>query len=188
MNILTKVVISLCLLLGGFITGLLFGKSQCASVTVQKVEYLPSDTVFVQVDKPVPYRVEVPKYDTITLEKYVILYKDTILTIDTFKVVQEFFKKKYYDQELINDSTGYIRLEQVVAMNEITSQKLTYVPVTKVVTNTIESKKKFQFGVGAEYITTTNELLLKGSVIYKQHYQFEAGIGNQKSIGFKYLF
>lgn len=187
-----KTIKSVLILLAGLIIGLYFGKKRCDAQYV--IQYLPSDTIFITDSFPVPYMVEVVKeVPKIYYQDKVVYKTDTVLVvqeIDTLKVLEEFFKRKYYDQELLSDSTGYIRLQQTVAMNSIESQTLTYLPPQqKIITY---SPKKIRYGIGADYRFSKDvqDVSIKGGILYQDRHHIEVGYSKNgvTSIGYNFIF
>jgi hypothetical protein len=164
------------------------------NITSSDTVYIYSDTIklFLTEKEIVPVKEIAVK--TIPVYYYIT---DTIYnaqTIDTLKIIAEFFTEKTYNQILLNDTTGYIRLYQVISMNSIKEQELTYLPPPQLLitnTNTINSLHKFRFGVGGEYVLSNqNDLYLKGAVLIKEKYLISAGLSlnKGKSIGVIYMF
>jgi len=156
--------------------------------------YLPQDTIRVHFTDTLIQVVREEIVKEIPIYYYI---HDTItqaMVIDTMKIIAEFFTRKFYDQVFVDDSTGYIRLKQTVAMNNIEEQELIYVPPDKEIQYIIKQGdiRKLRFLVGTEYHINTdrNDISLKGGVLYKDKYNVNLGISldNMKSIGINIIF
>ena len=175
-----------------FWAGTFFGKKNCPQIQ-EKIVYLPSDTTYIHItEKPDPLIVKIVEKVPEPYAVYDTLSKG--IKIDTAKIVVEFLKSKEWDQIFINDSTGYIRLQQVISMNEIQEQTLTYVPPPHKIMyqKIVNPVKKYRFTVGAEYLQNPDysDLSVKTGILYKEKINVNIGIsiGNTKSIGFGYIF
>jgi hypothetical protein len=186
--ILTGLVIILCILF------LWLMPQRCTkeNITSSDTVYVYSDTIklFLTEKEIVPVTEIAVK--TIPVYYYITDTIYNIQTIDTLKIIAQFFTEKTYNQILLNDSTGYIQLYQVISMNSIKEQELTYLPPPQLlITNTVNSLHKFMFGVGGEYVLSNqNDLYLKGAVLIKEKYLISAGLSlnKGKSIGIIYMF
>jgi len=174
-----------------FYVGRYVGRKNCEERVVKEIVYIKSDPQTIEIEKPVPYKVEVIKK---VPEPYAVI--DTVRfveLIDTAKIIAEFLTRKYYDQVLLNDTTGYIRLQQTVAMNIIEDQKLTYVPPPiQVVYRGLDDNPRLRWTVGGEFMFKNDrqDLVVKGGVYFRSHYLVTVGysMSNMKVIGFNYIF
>ena len=187
-EILFTVIIAVICVLLGLVIGKLVYKTECEERIVEIIEYLPSDTVYINVETPKPYKVEV-------IKEIPIHYFDTVtMKVDSAMIIADFLKKNYYDQVLLDDSTGYIRLQQIVSLNEIQEQNLTFVPITKVITREIYMTKTTKLSikplVGVEYRwNKDSDLAFKGGLQLNK-FQLELGysLNNVKSVGINKVF
>lgn len=190
-NIQTYLIIIVCFILGFFT-----GKS-CRSECTTVITKVNRDTIYIQPDT-IKITIEkekiVPKYiEKIT--KVPVQYIDTITNnIDSSKIVKEFLTAQHYDQVLVNDSRGYVRLKQIIAMNQIQQQDFIFNPPKQMIikeTNYVRDER-LRFSLGGEYNwhKDYNDFILKGGIVLKNTYQFQIGYGvnNTKSIGFNMLF
>jgi hypothetical protein len=184
--------------IASFCAGAYFGHLRHEASIIYETVYLPQDTVRIHLTDTVIYTalvreevirfVEVPKYyfvfDTLRMES----------VIDTAKIVAEFLMRRFYDQVFVDDSTGYIRLKQTVAMNAIQEQELIFVPAPKEITFVRQeiSPRTFRFSVGAEYhnLRNSSDLSLRGGVLYKDKFHVNVGLSldNMKTIGVNVIF
>lgn len=83
-----------------------------------KIEYLPGDTITrtntIKGDSiPVPYPVvEIQKEDS-------IVYVEVPAIIDSAGIILDYFAKRYYDIDIIDDSLLYVRIEAMVQENKL---------------------------------------------------------------------
>ncbi len=83
-----------------------------------KIEYLPGDTITktdtIKGDSvPVPYQVvKIEKEDS-------IVYVEVPALVDSAGIILDYFAKRYYDIDIINDSLLYVRIEALVQENKL---------------------------------------------------------------------
>ena len=159
--------------------------------------YIPFDTITVYLTDTMIRPVYVEKIKEIPACYYIL---DTIFfteKVDTAKIISEFFTRNYYDQVLVNDSTGYIRLRQTTEMNRIVVQDLTYKPPAKEIVYVTQGLKdrrflETRFTAGAEYMFESgrSDMFMKCGVIWKDKYHASIGysIDNKKSLGISVVF
>ena len=93
-------------------------QKECSSPNGGKVEYLPGETVVKTIVIPgdtveVPYPVvEVIKEDS-------IVYVEVPRVIDSSEIAKDYYARRYYDVDLIDDSLLYIRAEAMVSENKL---------------------------------------------------------------------
>ena len=79
--------------------------------TVLRIDTIPGDSIPYQVLKHVIKPVPVYTHFTDTVWKY--------RTVDTMAILRAYFETRHYDNVLLNDTSGYIRLLSHVTQNEI---------------------------------------------------------------------
>ncbi|WP_286984208.1 hypothetical protein [Haliea sp.] len=158
---------------GGF-----FLVDKCSAPTVitnTEIEY-KWDTIQTEVShyvpKPVPYPVEVVRWDTFKT------------SVDTAFILKDYFSKIFYRDSIVQDSVSII-IEDTVTRNRIVSRYLNYTLryPTKIVTNEVYVPKNEYF-YGAQLVSGREgfayigpELSLKTKT--NNLYQFGIGINNQ---------
>lgn len=170
------------LLLVGIGLGRLVLPTKEKVVTTTSYVTLPQKVVKVEV--PIPLLVE-------TVTEIPIYFIDTLtLQVDTATIIAEFLKVKMYDQVLVDDSTGYIRLKQVVKENALFDQELLFTPHQKTVTitRTVYNEKllsvwamggtdwKFQYPDISAGVLFKNNYLLGVGYNPSSHWSIKAGI------------
>ena len=193
------VVAAITFLLAGFVTGWHFANLRCPKYRTETV-YIQQDTVRVHLIDTLIVPVYSERIKEVPIRYYIVDSTDVAsrvtakTKIDTAAIIAEFLTKNFYDQVFVNDSTGYIRIKQTVEMNRITNQELVFVPapIREVHVFRESMPKNFRFGAGFDYVFKheQTDLFLKGSVLWKDRYQFGVGfsIDNWKSVNVGIVF
>ena len=176
-----------------------FGKSKCPKYQTQII-YIPQDTLKVHLTDTLIVPVYSERIKEIPVHYYIVDSTDVACRvsanakIDTAKIISEFFTRNFYDQILIDDSTGFIRIKQIVELNRITSQELIFKPADQKIVNVFREHqpKSLRFGAGFDYIFKHDhsDMLLKGTVFLKDRYMFGIGYSfdNMKNISVQIVF
>ena len=176
-----------------FWVGYYVGSMNRREIIVHETVYVPFDTIRIvtqvpfvvkeETIKPIP--VQYWRIDTVTLEA----------KVDTAKIIADFFVRKFYDQVFVEDSTGYIRLKQIVEMNAITEQELIFLPAPKQITyitiSAVQPEKKLRFSAGGQLLLSDkNDFMIQGGVLLNNrfHVNLGYGINNTKGLGLNIFF
>ena len=132
-----QIVISLILLILGFVIGYFCMKS---SVTKSEIKYVQLPPITDTIKVPDPYKVEIPSDPEYILKKDTI-YQDSIVyvheSIDTLAILEDWIKKRSYETVLFDvDTLGKMTVFTDIQYNKLQSLSYKYIPIQKEVTQT----------------------------------------------------
>lgn len=174
------------LILGGLILlagGFFIGRSTIKPKIVHDIEYIKGDSVKVEVPYPVPVQVVKP-IDTANVilackksGKYYELFpekvRDSIIYLtkqDSTDVIVDWATERYYEQKLFDiDTVGTATVKAKTQYNRLTWMEGTFVPVTKVVTETENVIKRYSPYIGTG-LTTQPTVLGEFGVFLEDKY------------------
>lgn len=163
--------------------------------------------------KPATVKIDGKKYDVIkntidtqylpsdpqiVLKKGKDIFHDTTIyvpipfdrPIDTMSILKDFFAKNIYKDTLkLNDSMGFVSINDTISQNKIISRKWTAILNQKTIKETVylreQPKTQLYFGLNASFNKTDVFSTLGTGVIMKTKtdnlYQLGIGVGNNKS-------
>ena len=102
-------------------------KCSVIRVPVEQVKYVQADSVVIEREKLVPYKIE--RTDTLTLVDTVYLDGDTQYVqqeVDTAEILKDYLSKVYYSDTLVNDSNVFLVVNDIVFMNRIHDRTIEY--------------------------------------------------------------
>lgn len=123
-----------------FILGYYTGRRTFTPQTVTEVKWMKGQTIRDSIDKPIPYKVEVPSDP-----KYI--YVDRVVPgepplVDTMAILADCILKRQYAVVLIdNDTVGYFKLYADVQYNKLQNTRYEFTPVIKT-TNTVTTVER----------------------------------------------
>lgn len=120
-----------------------------------KVELVYKDTtIYLKGDPvPVPYKVEVPDSIPVEVEKFLTSADSAKIANEYAKIFTKFNSKYSYSKVFKDDTTAFIKLDQVISQNKPIDQTLTFTDRTPIVyvTNKVKvSEKVFSLSGGIE--------------------------------------
>lgn len=163
MKVKTVIIFGIVVLILGFLLGRCSNINENIAKTKEVVKYVPSPyPVYDTIYKPKPYEVIKHERDTVYLSQ----------TIDTAKILDDYFLTKRYELDFSNDSVGVFKVNAEVSRNEFISAKSFIQPTYKTIIqeNTIYKVPPLQFYamVGSSLDFKTNKVSL--GVDLKQKY------------------
>lgn len=151
----TTLLIITILLIIVFFSGFFLGRKK--SIIKEVVKYEKSKPVIgdIQVSsshlkKEINLTVaDLPRYYFIP---YTVTERDTVMVLDTARVLTEHLKYREYNNTLFNSNElGKLDITTKIQFNELVGMSYNYTPIQKVITKTVE--KKFQPFVSVNYST-----------------------------------
>lgn len=112
-----------------FVAAILVMARKCSviRVPVEQVKYVQADSVVIERERLVPYKID--RADTLTLIDTVYLGGDTQYVkqeVDTAGILRDYLSRVYYSDTLVNDSNVFLVVNDVVFMNRIRDRTIEY--------------------------------------------------------------
>lgn len=161
------IIISIVMLISGFLIGRCSNTNEVIAKTEERVEYVPSpypvhDTIY----KPEPY--EVVKLEVKNQRDTIYLTQQ----VDTTKILEDYFLTRRYALDFSNDTIGVFKVNTEVYKNELISAESFIQPKYKTIIqeNTVYKVPLLQFytSIGSSIDFKTNKLSI--GVDLKQRY------------------
>ncbi len=192
MKYLWRIIGILVLLSIIYLIGYNNGKKNVVVDTKETVRYIYTESIRQLVKIP-----EVRNtYAKLPLWIYPVEYRDTVyierLLSDTAAVYDEFIKIRHYDDVLLDDSTGYIRLSEYVQYNSIFNRTFEVRPIVKEVLKEVIINQKSPFMrpyIDLGYGFKNSNIMFGGGVTFRDKISIGAQYQNgQASVVTRYTF
>ncbi|MCF6184236.1 MAG: hypothetical protein L3J56_06360 [Bacteroidales bacterium] len=134
--------------------------------------------------------------DTVFIKKEVkvkqaakIVFVDVPAETDTAEILKKYYAKVFRDDTLMNDSSLFFRLKQIISKNDVIKQEIEVhrFDKTKVITKETTIKVPVpapKIYAGAFTILSQNKAVIGGKITYrtKKNYLISAGYGTNKTV------